>query len=109
MGGRPPHKPDETTRRLVELLGGAAVPQPEICSALRIDQKTLRKHYRRELDRGSAMVEAKLAGNLLRLAGGNDGTALKAIMFGLQTRFGWSQYVPRPNTSDAGISRKPAI
>ena len=52
----------------------------------------LRKHYTTELQRGAATVEAKLVGNLLKLASGSDGTALKAIMFALQCRFGWSLY-----------------
>jgi hypothetical protein len=57
-------------------------------------RKTLRKHYATELQRGAATVEAKLVGNLLKLAGGSDGTALKAIMFALTCRFGWSLYAP---------------
>jgi hypothetical protein len=42
------------------------------------------------------VVEAKLIGNLFRIACGNDGTALKAIMFSLHCRFGWSEYAPAP-------------
>ena len=63
---------------------------------LGIDRKTVDKHYRSELQRGAAMVEARLVGNLLRIASGTDGTALKAIMFSLNCRFGWSQYAPAP-------------
>ena len=37
-----------------------------------------------------------LVGNLLAIAKGKDGTALKAIMFSLHCRFGWSACVPRP-------------
>ncbi|MER9965590.1 hypothetical protein [Mesorhizobium sp. M0060] len=97
--GRPAHEPTETSRRFVEALAGIAVSQAEIATALAITLPTLRKHYRAELDRGAARVEAKLVGHLLRLANGSDGTALRAVMFALQARFGWSQYVPRP---DAG-------
>ncbi|WP_348631830.1 hypothetical protein, partial [Mesorhizobium sp. M6A.T.Cr.TU.017.01.1.1] len=95
----PPHKPDQARRQTVELLAGAAVSQAEICAVLGIDQKTLRKRYRLELDRGAAKVEARLVGNLLRLASGSDGVALRAIMFSLRCRFGWSEFAPRP---DAG-------
>jgi hypothetical protein len=94
--GRLAHVPTDKDRQMVEVLAGFAIPQDKIGDVLDIDKKTLLKHYGRELRRGSAMVEAKLAGNLLRLAGGNDGTALKAIMFSLQCRFGWSQYAPAP-------------
>jgi hypothetical protein len=95
-GGRPPHQPSDKDRQMVEALAGFAIPTAKIADVIDIDQKTLLRHYERELRVGAAKVEAKLAGNLLRLAGGSDGTALKAIMFALNCRFGWSQYVPRP-------------
>ncbi len=82
------------TRRLVTILAAEAAPQSELCRVLDLDAKTLRKHYRNELDRGAARVEATLIGHLLRLAGGGDGVALKAIIFLLRCRFGWSKYAP---------------
>lgn len=94
--GRPAHKPTDQSRRTVEILAGMAIPSDKIADALDIAKGTLRKHYRRELDVGAAKVEAKLVGSLLTIAGGKDATALKAIMFALQSRFGWSAYVPRP-------------
>ncbi|MDX1070468.1 hypothetical protein GOL32_18120 [Sinorhizobium medicae] len=96
LPGRPAHQPSETTRRFVEALGAAAVPQAEIARVLAVTVPTLRKHYRDELRRGAANVEARLAGHLLRIASGSDGTALKAIIFTLQCRFGWSRYAPPP-------------
>jgi hypothetical protein len=98
--GRPSHEPSEKDRRTVEVLAGMAIPQEDIAHALGITKTTLRKHYRAELDRGGAKVQAKLVANLLTIAGGKDGTALKAITFVLQCRFGWSQYVPRPAPQD---------
>lgn len=61
-----------------------------------IDGKTLRRRYRRELDRGAAKVEAALVMHLFRLANGSDGVAFKAIRFSLRCRFGWSEYLPPP-------------
>jgi hypothetical protein len=58
---------------------------------------TLEKHYRAELDRGAARVEAELVQNLMRIARGNGNAAFKAIAFCLQTRFGWSRYAPPPH------------
>jgi hypothetical protein len=81
---------------MVEVLAGMAIPSEKIADVLDITKATLRKHYRRELDRGGAMVEAKLVSNLLTIADRKDATALKAIQFVLACRFGWSQYVPRP-------------
>lgn len=93
--GRPAHDPSDKDRQMVEVLAGYAVPTAKIADVLHITQATLFKHYRDEIRRGGALVEAKLVGNLLRLASGSDGTALKAITFSLACRFGWSQYVPR--------------
>jgi hypothetical protein len=94
--GRPPHQPTERDRKTVEALAGFGIPAAKIANVLSLGQSTLYRYYGEEMKRGSAMVESKLIGNLLRLAGGSDGTALKAIVFSLTTRFGWSQYAPRP-------------
>ncbi|UWU36844.1 hypothetical protein N2597_07510 [Rhizobium sophoriradicis] len=74
------------------------MPQREIGRALEIDPKTLRRRFRRELDIGAAKLEAALVGHLLRLAAGSDDVALRAIIFLLRSRFGWSRYAP-PLTS----------
>ncbi|MFT2210697.1 RNA polymerase subunit sigma-70 [Rhizobium giardinii] len=94
--GRPRHDPTGTTRRLVTILAAEAIPQSQICVALGVDGKTLRRHYRAELDRGSALVEAKLALRLFQIAGGDDDTAVRATAFALQCRFGWSRFAPPP-------------
>ena len=83
---------------MVEVLAGFAIPIDRICGVIGVAKHTLLKHYERELQVGAAKVEATLVGNLLALAKGKDGTALKAIMFALNCRFGWSAYVPRPET-----------
>lgn len=99
-GGRPPHQPTPRDRQTVEVLAGFAIPIDSICKVVGVDKKTLLKHYAAEIDAGAAKVEAQLAGNLLRLANGTDGTALKAIMFALNCRFGWSAYAPRPQAEE---------
>ncbi|MGX1258323.1 hypothetical protein [Sinorhizobium fredii] len=72
------------------------MPQAEIAAVIGVTEPTLRRHYRCELDRGAAKVEAKLVANLLNITNGKNGTALKAIIFSLQARFGWSKYSPPP-------------
>lgn len=95
--GRPAHSPSATTRRFVEAMAGAGVPQSEIAAVLAIAVPTLRKYYVIELRRGSAVVQAKLACHLFDIAmNGKDAAALQAIIFSLQTRFGWSKYAPPP-------------
>lgn len=51
--GRPAHKPDPMSRRQVEAMAAYGVPEADIARVLGIDPKTVRKHYRDELDTGS--------------------------------------------------------
>ena len=90
--GRPPFQPDNQTRKQIELMAAIGVSQNEIARALGINPKTLRLHCRRELERGLVLAEVEQAGNILRVASGKGAPALKAIMFALQSRFGWSHY-----------------
>ncbi|TCB30464.1 RNA polymerase subunit sigma-70 [Rhizobium leguminosarum bv. viciae] len=92
--GRPSHIPSVTDRRLVLMLASGGIPQAEISRVLDISEKTLRKAYRKQLDIGAARLQAALAGHLLRLAAGTDDVALRAIIFILRCRFGWSRYLP---------------
>lgn len=103
---RPQHQPTSQTRQIVEILAGYAIPKDKIALAIGIAKHTLERRYRAELTRGTAVVEAKLVGNLLRLAAGNDGTALKAVMFSLQSRFGWSMYAPPKPPEPAELGKK---
>jgi hypothetical protein len=91
---------------MVEVLAGHGIQQGEIAKVVGVSAPTLRRAYREELDSGAAKVEAKLIGNLLRLAGGSDGTALRAIMFSLRCRFGWSEGSPEPEGKKAARNRR---
>jgi hypothetical protein len=93
--GRPSHHPTAEDRRMVEVLRGFGIPLEGICHSVGITKPTLLKHYAQELDVGAAKLEANLIGKLMRLSQGSDGTALKATMFMLCCRFGWSRYAPR--------------
>jgi DNA-binding CsgD family transcriptional regulator len=53
MVGRPKFKPTRHQRREVEILAGAHVSQEDIARRLKIDAKTLREHFREELDNGA--------------------------------------------------------
>lgn len=94
--GRPPHIPSATDRRLVGLLASMGVRQSEICYVLAISEKTLRRAYRAELRRGASKFECALAARLFDLAGGTGTIALRANIFLLRSRFGWSPYLPAP-------------
>jgi hypothetical protein len=89
--GRPAHKPDPQTRRQVEAMAGYGVPEADIAGVVGIDPKTLRKHYRSELDHGHVKANAKVAENLYRKATGEGREAVIAAIFWLKTRGGWRE------------------
>ena len=55
---RPSHKPDAAFRRQVEAMAGYGVRETDIAGLIGIDPKTLRKHYRHELDHGHVKANA---------------------------------------------------
>ena len=59
---------DEHGRRQVEALAGYGVPEVDIARVVSVDPKTLRKHYRDELDLGATKATAKVAEFLFRKA-----------------------------------------
>jgi len=88
---RPRHQPDAVSRRQVEALAGYGVREPDIAGMLGIDAKTLRKHYRSELDLGHVKANAKVAENLYRKATGEGREAVTAAIFWLKTRARWKE------------------
>ena len=100
MKTKPSHEPTAQQRMLVETLSGFGVVQDKIAMIVGISLPTLHKHYRDELDIGRDKVESHLIGKLMKLANGDDGTALKAIIFMLTTKFGWTPYGPASHAYD---------
>ena len=88
---RPAHKPDPSVRRQVEAMAGYGVPEADIAGVVGVSPKTLRKHYRGELDHGHVKANAKVAENLYRKATGEGREAVIAAIFWLKTRAGWKE------------------
>ena len=99
---RPPHKPDAANRRQVEAMAGYGVPEVDIARVLRIDPKTLRKHYRDELDGGHVKANAKVAENLFRKATGDGPQSVTAAIFWMKTRARWKETTVSEVTHDVG-------
>jgi len=89
--GRKAHKPDAFHRRQVEAMAGYGVPEHAISRVVGIDAKTLRKHYREELDTGQIKATAKVAESLFRKATGEGPQSVTAAIFWLKTRGGWRE------------------
>jgi hypothetical protein len=81
--------PTEEQRRTVRAMSGLGIPQDDIATFLEIDKKTLRKHFREELDRGSIEATTKVAQSLFRMA--TDGGSVAAAIFWMKARAGWRE------------------
>jgi hypothetical protein len=67
------------------------VPDLDIARVLGIDPKTLRKHYRDELDTGSIKANSRMAENLYKKAMGDGPQSVTATIFWLKTRARWKE------------------
>tara|TARA_S200002703_G_scaffold154491_1_gene157362 strand:+ start:626 stop:973 length:348 start_codon:yes stop_codon:yes gene_type:complete len=86
--GPAPYKPTDDQRKLVRNWSGLGFQQARIARKLDIDEKTLRKHYRDELDLGADDANAAIGASLFNKAKNGD-TA--AAIFWAKTRMGWSE------------------
>jgi hypothetical protein len=86
--GRRAHKPDPAQRRQVEAMPAYGIPEIDIAAVLKVDPKTLRKHYRDELDLGETKANAQVAGFLFNAARTGNVTAQ---IFWLKTRARWRE------------------
>lgn len=84
----PKHEPTPETRQLVQLHTTVGTNQNDVARILGIDAKTLRKHYRDELDLSLAKANATIGGALFNKAKGGD-TA--AMIFWMKTQAGWRE------------------
>lgn len=85
---RKSHEPTAETRSNVKALASVGTTQEHIAIYLGVDVKTLRKHYRRELDTSLIIANSNVAKSLYKNA--NDGN-VTAQIFWLKTKGGWSE------------------
>jgi hypothetical protein len=87
---RPPFKVTEQNRNTVKALAGYGLKHEQIVSVLGIrSTKTLRKHFRHELDAGGAEADAQVAQTMFKMA--TSGNHPAATIFWLKTRASWSE------------------
>jgi hypothetical protein len=85
---RKQHVPTDGQRQTVQLHTTVGTIQPVIAQILGIDAKTLRLHYRDELDLAKAKANATIGGALFNKAMRGD-TA--AMIFWMKTQAGWRE------------------
>jgi len=101
---RQPFVVNEALREKVSHLAGVGVPQDDIANIIGCAPKTLRKHFRAELDRGVAEANAVIAGCLFTAAKGGN---IAAMIFWMKTRALWREQPPakdRDADANAGSS-----
>ena len=87
--GRPPFKPNDEQREQVITMSSNGVPHRQQAPLIGCSSpKTLRKHFRDELNTGKIQANAKVAGALYQSA--LDGN-VKAQTFWLKTVGGWQE------------------
>ena len=90
-GGRPSHRPSLQTLNVVRMCVEFGIPQTDIARALGISRPTLTRHYGFEIKAGKARVYIRLVSNLLKMSNLKNTLGLKATIFALTRRFGWSK------------------
>ena len=93
------HEPTPETRRLVESSSGLGLPHESIAVLVGIDDKTLRKYYREELDIGKAKANGQIAKTLYQKALAGDTTSL---IWWTKSQMRWSETVKQEVTGADG-------
>ena len=96
---KPPHAPTDATRQTVQLHTMVGTTQADIARVLDIDEKTLRKYYRDELDLAKAKANATIGGALFNKAKTGD---TSAMIFWMKTQAGWREKADINHTSKDG-------
>jgi len=104
--GRRAHVPEPAGRRQVEAMAAYGVPEADIARVIGIDPKTLRKHYRDELDTGSIKANSRIAESLYRKAMGDGPQSVTACIFWLKTRARWKETML---DEQAAASERPTV
>lgn len=112
---KPLHQPTEKTRAEIIALRSYGVPIKEVAAYIGIDDKTLYKYYRDELENSAIKANANVGKFLYQAASGQslkDGAThsdcVRAAMFWAKTRMGWKETNVQEHTGANGTSLIPS-
>ena len=95
---KPLHQPTDKTRAEIIALRSYGVPIKEVAAYIGIDDKTLYKYYREELENSATKANANVGKFLYQAASGQALTTgatysdcVRAAMFWAKTRMGWKE------------------
>ena len=106
---KPLHQPTEKTRAEIIALRSYGVPIKEGAAYIGIDDKTLYKYYREELENSAIKANANVGKFLYQAASGQALTTgatysdcVRAAMFWAKTRMGWKETNVQEHTGADG-------
>ena len=108
---QPPHVPTDKIRAEIVALRSYGVPIKEVAAYIGIDDKTMYKYYRPELEQSAMKANANVGKFLYQAASGQALTTgatysdcVRAAMFWAKTRMGWKETNVQEHT---GVDGKP--
>ena len=93
---RPTYRITEKMRKMVKTMASLGCRHEDIAKIMEMTPKTLRKHFRSELDTGAIEANSKVVQSLFEMA--TKGKNPSAAIFWAKARCGWRE---RPRESDA--------
>ena len=106
---KPLHQPTDKTRAEIIALRSYGVPIKEVAAYIGIDDKTLYKYYREELENSAIKANANVGKFLYQAASGQALTTgathsdcVRAAMFWAKTRMGWKETNVQEHTGADG-------
>ena len=106
---KPLHQPTDKTRAEIVALRSYGVPIKEVAAYIGIDDKTLYKYYREELENSAIKANANVGKFLYQAASGQALTTgatysdcVRAAMFWAKTRMGWKETNVQEHTGANG-------
>ena len=101
---RPSYQATEKDRKMVKSMSAYGCRHEDIAKVLNISPKTLRKHFRSELDLGTIEANSEVIKSLFKMATSGKNTA--ASIFWAKTRCGWRE---KPGEEPATPDTPPQI
>jgi hypothetical protein len=98
--GRPGYKPTEDDRKTVSLMCAVGIPHESIALCIGdngIDDKTLRKHFPRELATAKIKAGVKMGGAIFNAAMGGN---VYAMNLWAKTQMGWKEHSVQENIGE---------
>lgn len=110
--GQAPHEPTDKIRSEINALRTYGVPIKEVAKYIGIDDKTMYKYYREELENSALKANARVGKFLYEAASGaaldkgaSHSDCLRSAMFWAKTRMGWRESGELEQADKADIDR----